>query len=151
MTSSLWAPGPTIMRIFAAIILVALATSDAFTQATSPLEVRANAEIRAALFPQADRFELSGGGLPFLRAFAGDEQLGYVFSTFDIVRARSYSPTNGLGSFSTRILEDRLRPRTRRRSLPILFRGRRFQPGICERASWTQGELYCGPMIRGHR
>tara|TARA_R100000365_G_scaffold26_1_gene103 strand:+ start:15644 stop:17761 length:2118 start_codon:yes stop_codon:yes gene_type:complete len=81
------------MRIFAAIILVALATSDAFTQATSPLEVRANAEIRAALFPQADRFELSGGGLPFLRAFAGDEQLGYVFSTFDIVRARSYSPT----------------------------------------------------------
>ncbi|MCW5713106.1 MAG: 4Fe-4S binding protein [Bauldia sp.] len=44
------------------------------------------------VFPAADRLGEVEGQPPFMRAYAGDEQLGFVFSTYDVVRAPSYSP-----------------------------------------------------------
>jgi NosR/NirI family nitrous oxide reductase transcriptional regulator len=81
-----------VLKMFAAALVLALAANSAWAQATRPLEARATSQIREALFPDADRFELSDGAPPYLRVYAGDEQIGYIFSTLDVVRARSYSP-----------------------------------------------------------
>ncbi|WP_332715227.1 4Fe-4S binding protein [Pelagibacterium mangrovi] len=81
-----------VLKMFAVALVFALAANAAWAQATRPLEARATSQIREALFPDADRFELSDGAPPYLRVYVGDEQVGYIFSTLDIVRARSYSP-----------------------------------------------------------
>lgn len=57
-----------------------------------PLDERATPEILAEFFPTADRFSEVEGQPPAIHAFLGEEELGYVFSTYDIVRAPSYSP-----------------------------------------------------------
>lgn len=83
-----------ILALLVAILALAFAAGNARAQdtaGTTPLEVRATEEIRDALFPDADRFEPSDGTPPYLRAYVGDVQLGYIFSTLDVVRARSYS------------------------------------------------------------
>ena len=46
---------------------------------------------RQALLPAADRFEPSGEDPPLLRAYKGDELLGYVFLNSDFVGAVGYS------------------------------------------------------------
>ena len=81
----------TVVRLLAVVLVVALAAGAALAQGVSPLEMRASTDIRESLFPQADRYELSDGAPPFFRVYEGEEQVGYVFSTLDVVRARSYS------------------------------------------------------------
>lgn len=82
----IWLLGATLALIWIA--------GSALAQSMPSLESRATPQIREMLFPGADRFEMSGeGSPPHLHVFAGDEPLGYIFSTFDVVRARSYSPT----------------------------------------------------------
>ncbi|WMT87138.1 4Fe-4S binding protein [Pelagibacterium sp. 26DY04] len=75
------------------VLLVLVLTGSAWAQASRPLEARATSEIRQTLFPEADRFELAEAGPPHMRVYSGEELVGYLFSTLDVVRARSYSPT----------------------------------------------------------
>lgn len=79
-------------RLLVAALVLALAASAAWAQG-APLGVRASADLRQELFPGADRFELTEGTPSYLRVYEGDEPVGYIFSTLDVVRARSYSPT----------------------------------------------------------
>jgi len=90
-------PGSFLSRIFtvlALVLIVALTAGSALAQtSTRPLEDRVTSKILEALFPDADRLELSEGAPPYFRVYVGEEQVGYVFSTLDVVRARSYSST----------------------------------------------------------
>lgn len=54
--------------------------------------MRVTADVLRHVFPEADRIEEVDGSPPLARAYAGDETIGFVFSTFDVVRAPSYSP-----------------------------------------------------------
>jgi len=81
-----------LFRILAAILLVAAASS-AWAQESAPLGGRASPAMLKEFFPTADRFELSEGEPPYYRVYAGEEQVGYLYSTLDVVRARSYSST----------------------------------------------------------
>lgn len=83
---------PALLRVFALTLFLALAAGSAWAQATRPLEARATSQMREEMFPGADRFELSENAPPHLRVYEGDELVGYIFSTLDVVRARSYSP-----------------------------------------------------------
>ncbi|MCW5717557.1 MAG: 4Fe-4S binding protein [Bauldia sp.] len=56
------------------------------------LAERVTPEVLHEVFPAADRIEEVAGNPPLARAYAGDQAVGYVFSTFDVVRAPSYSP-----------------------------------------------------------
>ncbi|MCW5717489.1 MAG: 4Fe-4S binding protein [Bauldia sp.] len=76
----------------AALVTLIGAVSTAHA-ADRPLTDRATPAILRDLFPTADRLGPVEGNPPFMRAYAGEEELGYVFSTYDVVRAPSYSPT----------------------------------------------------------
>lgn len=59
---------------------------------TPPLMERLTPEVVAAAFPNVDRVELmTDGGPPAAAAYRGDELVGYVFSTLDVVAAPGYS------------------------------------------------------------
>lgn len=59
-----------------------------------PLLERVTPEVLARIFPEADRLEMVQDEGPYAAsAFSGDRMLGYVFSTFDVLRAPGYSST----------------------------------------------------------
>jgi NosR/NirI family nitrous oxide reductase transcriptional regulator len=84
---------PFVLAFIAVIAMVFAAMPSAWAQSPRLLEGRATPRIIEALFPDADRFELSEGTPRFVQVYQGDVQLGYMFSTLDVVRARSYSTT----------------------------------------------------------
>jgi len=81
------------LKILAAMLVLVLALGSASAQDTKPLGGRATPGMLKELFPSADRYELAEGEPPYYRVYAGEEQVGYLFSTLDTVRARSYSST----------------------------------------------------------
>ncbi|MFO1184495.1 MAG: 4Fe-4S binding protein [Bauldia sp.] len=56
-----------------------------------PLATRTAGEMLTAIFPGAERVGPVEGNPPSAPVFKGDKQLGWVFSTYDIVRAPGYS------------------------------------------------------------
>ncbi len=59
-----------------------------------PLKERVTPEILAHVFPHASRVvELNDGGPAAMAAYAGEELKGYVYSTYDVLRAPGYSST----------------------------------------------------------
>ena len=77
--------------IFAVIMLLLLGSGSAWAQGVRLLEGRASPALVESMFPNADRFEPSEGTPSYVRVFEGDQQVGYLFSTLDVVRARGYS------------------------------------------------------------
>ncbi|QIK39936.1 4Fe-4S binding protein [Pontibrevibacter nitratireducens] len=74
-----------------AILVIVLASSTAWAQDARLLEGRASPALVQEFFSDADRFEPSEGTPSYTRVFRGQEQIGYLFSTLDVVRARGYS------------------------------------------------------------
>lgn len=59
-----------------------------------PLLERVTPEVLARIFPEADRLEMVEDEGPYAAsAYSGAQMLGYVFSTFDVLRAPGYSST----------------------------------------------------------
>lgn len=81
-------------RLVAGLVLCAatLAAGTALAQEKPPLAERVTPQILATVFPAAERLGEVEGNPPFMRVYAGDAEIGYIFSTFDVVRAPSYSP-----------------------------------------------------------
>ena len=81
----------------ASLLLLALSCIHAFASYVDeppPLMDRLTPEVRAMVFPEADRVEpVDDKAVPAARAFKGDEVLGYIFSTLDVVRAPGYQGT----------------------------------------------------------
>ncbi|MCC6735876.1 MAG: 4Fe-4S binding protein [Bauldia sp.] len=84
--------GSLVLGRLAIAVAVLIGAAGIAAAQSRTLEERATPAILAELFPAADRFGAAEGNPPFIRAFAGEEVLGYVFSTLDVVRAPSYSP-----------------------------------------------------------
>ncbi len=79
--------------LFGAVILATASGANAATDDHPPLAERATADILSAVYPEADHFSEPEGTPPIITAYDADENiLGYVFSTYDVVRAPSYSP-----------------------------------------------------------
>jgi transcriptional regulator of nitric oxide reductase len=83
-----------LVTAIAALLLVVLSCVHAFASyvdAPPPLMDRLTPEVTASVFPEADRVEPAGdAGPPAAKAFRGDQLLGYIFSTLDVVRAPGY-------------------------------------------------------------
>ncbi len=59
-----------------------------------PLKERVTPEVLAQVFPGATRVaELNDGGPAAMAVYAGEELKGYVYSTYDVLRAPGYSST----------------------------------------------------------
>ncbi len=56
-----------------------------------PLETRLDGDVLQQIFPQAERLGPVTGDPPMAAAQAGDETLGYLFSTYETVHPRGYS------------------------------------------------------------
>jgi transcriptional regulator of nitric oxide reductase len=85
------AAGAIALLIF---VLTPLNSFASYVDQPPPLMDRLTPEVVAALFPGADRLEAATDkGLPAARAFKGDELLGYMFSTLDVVRTPGYQGT----------------------------------------------------------
>ena len=86
-----------LVTTIASLLLFALSCVHAFASYVDeppPLMDRLTPEVRASIFPDADRLEPAGdSGPPAARAFKGDQLLGYIFSTLDVVRAPGYQGT----------------------------------------------------------
>jgi transcriptional regulator of nitric oxide reductase len=88
-------------RLFwAALVVVALLPGETanaafdYLENTPPLVDRVTPEILEAVFPGAERIEpVESKGPTAAAAYKGDELLGYVFSTLDVVRAPGYTRT----------------------------------------------------------
>lgn len=60
----------------------------------APLELRLTPEVLTHIFPSVTRISvLDDGGPPAAAAYAGDELVGYLFSTLDVLRAPGYTTT----------------------------------------------------------
>ncbi len=82
-------------RLIAGVFVCAatlLAGNALAQQAKPPLDERVTPAILETVFPAAERLGEVEGQPPFMRAYAGNEHIGFVFSTYDVVRAPSYSP-----------------------------------------------------------
>ncbi len=83
-------------RVVASLLLLAMSCVHAiasYVDQPPPLMDRLTPEVRAVVFPDADRVELADGNTPAARAFKGDQLLGYIFSTLDVVRTPGYQGT----------------------------------------------------------
>ncbi len=82
-----------------ALALLALAAPAAAADPPVPLDQRVTPEIRARLFPAADRFGPAEGTPGSIAAYQGETLLGYLYSTLDVVRAPGYAgvPFDAIG------------------------------------------------------
>ena len=80
-----------IVTICGALLLAGL-TQAASAQEPPPLDERVTPEILAIVFPEADEIGPAEGTPPIITAYREGEKIGYIFSTYDVVRAPSYSP-----------------------------------------------------------
>lgn len=75
-----------------ALFLISFSHS-ASAQEPPPLDQRVTPEVLAIVFPGADHIGPAEGTPPIITAYDAEENvLGYIFSTYDVVRAPSYSP-----------------------------------------------------------
>ncbi|KFL28816.1 hypothetical protein JP74_00100 [Devosia sp. 17-2-E-8] len=71
---------------------IAFAAGYEYLEHTPPLMERLTPEVVAAVFPDIDHVELmQDGGPPAAAAYRGEEVVGYIFSTLDVVAAHGYS------------------------------------------------------------
>jgi transcriptional regulator of nitric oxide reductase len=75
-----------------AFVVFAGLSQAAFAQDPPPLDQRVTPEILAIVFPEADEIGPAEGAPPIITAYKEGEPIGYIFSTYDVVRAPSYSP-----------------------------------------------------------
>ena len=78
--------------LFAAFVLAGLPQA-ASAQELAPLDERVTPEVLAIVFPLAAEIGPAEGMPPIITAYDSEgEAIGYIFSTYDVVRAPSYSP-----------------------------------------------------------
>ncbi len=87
-------------RLIAVAGLSLLALAGTFVPAAAvdvdpklPITERVTPDVFAAVFPDGDRLGAPEGTPANLAVYKGEELLGYIFSTYDVVRAPGYSST----------------------------------------------------------
>ena len=82
----------SVLKAALGALLLVVASQSVTAQEPAPLDERVTPEILAIVFPQADEISPAEGTPPIITAYVEGEVAGYIFSTYDVVRAPSYSP-----------------------------------------------------------
>ncbi len=82
-----------ILGLAAGALLSVAVSQSASAQEPAPLDQRVTPEVLELVFPEAAEIGPAEGTPPIITAYdAEGEVIGYLFSTYDVVRAPSYSP-----------------------------------------------------------